>query len=188
MKMLLKNTSLETERIILRNIEESDLDDFFYYRSNPELAEYQSWNPFNRNQALEYILRYRALKLGTRGEWAMLGIFHKADNLIIGDVSLKVNSEEPRNGGIGCTISKDYHRRGLAKEAISLIFDYAFDNLKMHRIIGITDTRNSSSIQLMLSLGMKLEAYYSEINWFKGAWCDEYQFAILEKEWCKFEK
>ena len=185
MKILLKDKFLETDRIFLRNINENDLDDFHHYRSSPELAKYQSWNPFSRKQALEYLLKYSNSELGTRGQWTMLGIFHKSDNLIIGDVSLKVNAIEPRNGEIGCTLSKDYHHRGLAKEAISLILDYAFSKLKMHRIIGITDTRNSASIQLMLSLGMKLEAYYNENIWFKGAWCDEYQFAILEKEWKK---
>ena len=152
------------------------------------MAKFQSWETFNRQQALEYLLKYRNSTLGDKGKWAMLGIIHKADKKLIGDVSLKVDAVENRNGEIGCTLSKDYHNMGLAEEAVSIILDYAFYTLEMHRIIGITDTGNSASIHLMLNLGMKLEAYYSENIWFKGSWCDEYQFAILEKEWLKFKK
>jgi hypothetical protein len=30
---------------------------------------------------------------------------------------------------------------------------------------------------------MRREGHCLEDGWFKGGWCDEYQYALLEREW-----
>ena len=30
---------------------------------------------------------------------------------------------------------------------------------------------------------MRREGHFIENVWFKGGWCDEYQYALLEREW-----
>ena len=45
-------TKLETPRLILRRLQEDDLEDFLDYRSHPEVAKYQYWEPFTSDQAL----------------------------------------------------------------------------------------------------------------------------------------
>jgi RimJ/RimL family protein N-acetyltransferase len=58
-----------------------------------------------------------------------------------------------------------------------------FAGLGLHRIIGRCDARNDASARLMERLGMRREAHFRENEIFKGAWGDEYVYAILAAEW-----
>ncbi len=179
----MKKIILKSNRILLRNIVETDLNDFFYYRSDPAVAKYQLWEPFEKKEALEYIKKYEESVPGVPGEWAMFGIIDKNENKLIGDCSIKTCLDEPRTGEIGCSVSPDYQGRGYAKEALSLILDYEFKVKNMHRIKGITDVRNKASVRLMTALGMRKEGHFIKNIYFKGSWGDEYLFAILQEEW-----
>ncbi|MCP5049238.1 MAG: GNAT family N-acetyltransferase, partial [bacterium] len=46
---------LQSSRILLRRLEDSDLADFLEYRSRPEVAKYQYWKPFDEVRARQYI-------------------------------------------------------------------------------------------------------------------------------------
>lgn len=174
---------LDTGRTILRAIEEADLEDFLYYRSNADVARYQYWETFSRDQALEYIKKYGHSEPGIPGEWFQLGIVDKETNRLIGDCSIKLDSLDPRIAEVGCSISCDYQKKGIAREALESLFDYAFRELKVHRISAITDCENAACIKLLERLKMRREGHYVKNVWFKGGWGSEYSYAILEDEW-----
>lgn len=46
----MSNLVIETKRIRIRNFIESDLDDFYKYRSSPEVTMYQGFDVFNRKR------------------------------------------------------------------------------------------------------------------------------------------
>lgn len=45
------------------------------------------------------------------------------------------------------------------------------------------DARNEASLRLGRQLGMRREAYPRGNEWFKGAWSDEVDLALLDSEW-----
>jgi RimJ/RimL family protein N-acetyltransferase len=47
----------------------------------------------------------------------------------------------------------------------------------------VTDAKNDAAASLMRRLGFRQEAHYVEHVWFKGAWGNEYLFALLCREW-----
>ncbi|MBU1099656.1 MAG: GNAT family N-acetyltransferase [Bacteroidetes bacterium] len=179
---------LESDRLLLRNIKMSDVDDFLYYRSIPEVATYQGWEPYKEEDAVNYINIYKDNIPGIPGDWCSWAIIHKEDDKLIGDCSIKLTKDEPRIAEIGCTLSPDYQGRGIAKESISAMIDYAFENLDVHRIVGITDAKNLPSQKLMESMGMRKEGHFIKNIWFKGEWGDECQYAILKDEWQNLSK
>lgn len=183
-----EQVKLESERILLRNINITDLDDFLYYRSNPEVATYQGWEPFNKEDAATYINIYKDNVPGIPGDWCLFAIIHKDDNKLIGDCSIRLNKDEPRIAEVGCSLSPDYQGRGMAKETVSLVMDYAFNELNVHRFVGITDAKNEASLKLMERLGMRKEGHFIQNIWFKGAWGDECSYAILKEEWQNMTK
>ncbi len=46
---------LETERLILRNYKETDIQDIFEYFSNEEVAKYEDFFPMTREEVKELI-------------------------------------------------------------------------------------------------------------------------------------
>jgi len=84
---------------------------------------------------------------------------------------------------IGFTLDSSQQSNGYATEAVHCLLDYVFNSLNKHRVIAITDCQNAKSIALLERMGMRREGHFLQNIWFKGAWGDEYQYAILRSEW-----
>jgi RimJ/RimL family protein N-acetyltransferase len=59
--------------------------------------------------------------------------------------------------GLFCAFSSHYQCRGFAYEATMGLINYAFNTLKLKRIIGITSRYNNPSIAVLKRLGMRIE-------------------------------
>lgn len=177
--------TLESSRLLLRNLKESDWDDFFHYRSDPRTAQYQLWEPYDRQRSLEYILEYKESRPAVPGQWHQLGIVLKRDNRLIGDCAIKQHVVEPRIAEIGCSLSPHYQHQGYACEAMTLLLDYYFSEAGLNRVTGIADSENRASIRLMERLGMRKEGHFIQSIWFKGKWGDECSYALLKNEWLR---
>ena len=173
---------IETERLILRNIDLQDTDTFLDYRNDPIVAKYQSWEPnLNRKQINDFIKELQTQKIGEPGKWNQIVWILKKNMVHIGDCALKVQ-EDNMQAELGFTLSRDYQGKGYAHEATGALINYAFEELNLHRIFSITDCKNASAIKLLKNLGMRQEGHFIENILFKGVWGDEFLFAILQKE------
>jgi RimJ/RimL family protein N-acetyltransferase len=176
---------IESERLILRRFEDSDLTPFVAYRKDPEVARYQSWDPCDEQEAKAIIREMGAARVGVPGEWFGFAIESKETGTLIGDCALRIDEHEPYRAEVGFTLAREYQGRGFASEAVAHVLDYAFGTLGLHRIIAIADCRNAPSVALLERLGMRREGHFVENVWFKGGWADEYLYAVLSHEWLR---
>ncbi|MGH9942285.1 MAG: GNAT family N-acetyltransferase [Pyrinomonadaceae bacterium] len=180
-------TQLESARLILRRLLESDLPAFLAYRNDPLVARYQSWESYGEPEAAEFIRRQQRLEPGTPGEWFQFAIELKDSGALAGDCALHVREEDgeqqQQQGEIGFTLARDQQGRGYAVEAVARVLTYAFAELRLHRVVAITDCENSASVALLERLGLRREGHFRQNVWFKGRWGDEYQYAVLADEW-----
>ena len=178
-------TRIESERLILRRFEDSDLTSFVAYRNDPEVARYQSWDSCNEREARAFIRGMGAARVGVPGEWFQFAIESTETGELIGDCALRVNKHEPYRAEIGFTLAREHQGRGFASEAVSRLLDYAFGVLGLHRVVAIADCRNESSWALLERIGMRREGHFLDSVWFKGEWSDEYLYAVLKGEWLR---
>jgi RimJ/RimL family protein N-acetyltransferase len=176
-------TRIESERLILRRFEDSDLIPFVAYRNDPEVARYQSWDSCDEQEAMVLIREMGAARVGVPGEWFGFAIESKEMGTLLGDCALRVDEHEPYGAEVGFTLAREYQGRGFASEAVARVLDYAFGALGLHRIITIADCRNAPSVALLERLGMRREGHFVENTWIKGRWTDEYSYAVLRHEW-----
>lgn len=59
--------------------------------------------------------------------------------------------------GIFYAISPDHRRNGYASEAAQAMVDYAFEHLRLKRVVATTAYENVASIGVMAKLGMRIE-------------------------------
>jgi RimJ/RimL family protein N-acetyltransferase len=177
--------NLETPRLILRRFRDSDLASFMAYRNDQEVARYQSWESISRAEAKKFITEQSRRRPGIPGRWFQFAAEVKAGGALAGDCALLVVRSAPRIAEIGYTFARAYQGIGLATEAARAVVDFAFDSLGMNRVIATTDCRNASSVALLVRLGMKREGHFIHNAWFKGEWCDEYQYAVQRDEWSR---
>jgi RimJ/RimL family protein N-acetyltransferase len=176
-------TFLESERMLLRRFTEADLLPFLAYLNDPLVARYQTWEYYTEPQAKEIIEEQKNLDPGLPGKWFTFAVESKDDGFLIGHVALKM--QDHQQAEIGFTFSRAYQGKGLAFEAVACVLGYVFTELKLHRVIAITDCENERSVALLGRLGMRREGHFIQNIWFKGKWGDEYLYAILQEEWLR---
>ncbi|MEM5584562.1 GNAT family protein [Roseibium sp. AS2] len=182
--MLYKISSpVETERLLLRPMEESDAVALHAYQALPEIARYQYWEPRSLADIRLKLLEWMPMRrLDGEGTLAF-AVETRAERKLIGDVSLRLTSVEARQGTFGFTLHPAHQGRGYATEACRALLKIGFDGLRLHRIFACCDARNTASSRVMERLGMRREAHFREHALFKGGWDEEFHYAILEDEW-----
>jgi ribosomal-protein-alanine N-acetyltransferase len=179
----MKTFKINTERICIRNLKDSDLNDFFSYRSNPEITKYQGFDTMTIEQAKNFIDSQKEKQFGKAGEWVQYAIENSTTKQLIGDCAIKLDDYDVRIGQIGITISGQHQKKGYAKETLKAILDYLFAIENFHRVVEIVDTGNVASIKLLESTGFKKEGHFVENIFFKGKWGSEFQYAMLKSEY-----
>lgn len=172
---------IQTERLRIRELQRQDAAPMYEYRSNADIARYQSWQPASLSEVQEFI----AIN-GERGElapgsWHQLAIVSPED-LLIGDIGLHL-LEDGRQLEIGITVAPAFQHRGIAGEALTAILDRLFSDCGVHRVSASVDPRNLRSVQLMRRLGFRAEAHHVQSVILRGEWTDDVRFAILAPEW-----
>tara|TARA_R110001583_G_scaffold163880_2_gene316345 strand:- start:57 stop:623 length:567 start_codon:yes stop_codon:yes gene_type:complete len=174
---------IDTERLQIRNLKTSDLNNFHFYRSNPDVTKYQGFDVFNLEQSSEFISGQLDKKFGKPGEWIQYAIENKKTGELIGDCAIKLDEYDVRIAEIGITISHIEQKKGFAKETLISILNFLFNINDFHRVTETVDAENEASIQLLKSVGFKQEGRFIENIFFKGKWGSEYQYAMLRNEW-----
>ena len=174
---------LETERLILREFRESDLDDLHAYGSDPVVSKFMDWGPNTPEISQTFLdLQIEGQKAWPRRD-VSLALEVRETRKMIGSIRLWVVQEDWGTAEIGYSLDRGHWRRGFAIEAASAMMRAGFDVLGLHRIVATCDVRNRGSWGVMRKLGMRREGKLMQDRLIKGHWRDTYSYAILADEW-----
>lgn len=148
---------IETERLILRPFEQSDLYDFNEYASVEGVGEMAGWKHHETIDKTQEILDMFIKENKT------FAIVLKETNKVIGSLGVeKYGMEEVLtefNGyqgrEIGYVLSKDYWGRGIMPEAVSAVIDYLFNDLNLDFLTCGYYDFNSQSKKVQEKCGFK---------------------------------
>jgi len=171
---------LKTESFVIRAFEEKDLAPFTHYRSQEAVSKYQSWTNYFYQDAVELFESMDYSTFGSEGCWYQLAISTLDSDELVGDLAVHFIDQEQIE--VGFTICPEYQGKGVATEAVSSFIRYVFAELNKHRVVATTDAQNVASYRLLEKLGFRREAHFIQNVFFKGAWGDEYQYALLRSE------
>lgn len=146
-------TVLETERLILRELDMSDLDTIAAMLMHPEVMRF--WpRPYTYAESADWIKRQqqRYLRDGY-GYWLSID---QENNQPIGQAGL-MNSEvdgviEP---ALGYITHQPFWHRGYAAEAAAAITNYAFERLGKSHVIALIRPENLPSQAVAHAIGMR---------------------------------
>lgn len=181
--ILESNIVIDTNRLEIRNLKQSDFPDFYIYRSNPDVAKYQGFDVMTTEQSIAFINGQQNKRLYDDGQWVQFGIENKSTQRIIGDCALKITTGDTGFAEIGITISHLEQKKGYAKETILGILNFLFRQNSIRRVVETVDSENIASINLLKSVGFRCEGHFIGNIFFKGKWGSELQYALLKREW-----
>ena len=169
---------LETERLLLRKPEATDVDDLFEIRSNADTMRFiprpVAQSPQEVADLLNVINTF--LESNEKINWAMqLKSTGKFIGLI-GYVDLK-----PYNyrGEIGYVINENYRRRHLMEEAASRIVEYGFSEMSLHSIEAIVHPENVASQKLLKKLLFRRDGYHKHFQLSRGQFVDALSYSRI---------
>lgn len=168
---------IETERLILREFVDSDVDGLFELDSNPIVHEYLGNKPVKtKAECLTYIQDCKA-KYISHG-MCRLAVIEKESGDFIGWSGLRLIDDYNFNNhtnfyDIGYRLIPRYWNKGYATESGKTAVNYGFKTLKLDTIYGLTEIRNEASHKALLKIGLHYieDFYYKEDNvqlrWYK---------------------
>jgi len=166
---------LKTERLLIRNYAESDLQDFYEIFSNPVVME-QCEPPYGMEECakcLDYFIKNPIA----------FAVVETVSGKIIGHALFKqLPGEENGIYEIGWIYNELYWGRGYAYEASKALIDYGFDVLKLHKVAAET-IDPLKSVSLMKKLDMRQEGVLrQQTKDLNGNWTDLYWYGILASD------
>ncbi|MFF5288267.1 GNAT family N-acetyltransferase [Paractinoplanes globisporus] len=177
---------ITTDRLLLRRFRAADAPVLAEYRSDPDVARYQSWDaPFPLLRAETAVANFMASDPDKPG-WFQYAIERIADKALIGDVAVHLH-DNLQQAEIGFTLATAHQKQGYAAEAVRGVLDRLFRLQGLHKVAGECDARNLPSAALMRRLGFTQEGHLREQTFIKGEWTDDLIFGLLATEWLKDE-
>ena len=142
---------LETENIKLRALEPEDIDVFYQWEND---TTFWSWSctlaPYSRYELRQYILTAKDIYETKQFRFV---IELKQEKKAIGMIDLYDFEPHHKRAAISIIIDKRYRRKGLARDALTLLCDYSFSFLKLHQLYAFIPVKNDSSKQLFIGSG-----------------------------------
>lgn len=147
-------------------------------------AHLTPWEPkWARDELSRWAYR-RRLRYYQRDQREDLGyaffIFEERTGDLMGGVTLSnVRRGVTQACALGYWLGEKYAGQGHMRRAVALASDYAFEDLRLHRIEAACLPNNAPSIAVLRRNGFQEEGLarrYLKIN---GAWCDHLLFALL---------
>ena len=170
-------------RVTLDPLRPDDLEPLFAMQSDPEVCRYLLYEPRSREKVEEVLARDAgAILLEKPGDY-LQPVIRDEHGGFAGTLYLELKSVDDRAAEIGWILLPSAQGHGYAAEAASLLLDFCFDQLGLHRVYAELDPRNTASVALCLRLGMRHEGHFVEDMFLKGEWTDTGRYAILDREW-----
>ncbi|MBE5960980.1 MAG: GNAT family N-acetyltransferase [Lachnospiraceae bacterium] len=172
-------TMIETERLIIRDVEEKDAEGLFRLLANPRVNCFMDGKVNTIDEVYKHI----------QSSWEEneLAVCLSDCDRFIG--TLFGHKEEPDTYSICWNFLEEYSGKGYAYEAASAYFDYLFYEMSIRRIYAYVEDDNLPSQKLCKRLGMRQEGCFMEFISFVNnpdgtpKYENTMQFAILKKEW-----
>lgn len=154
---LFQNTILEDETVLLRPLQESDVENLLEISINePETWKY-SLVQANGKENLEKYIQI-ALKAREKGTEFPFIVFDKKSGKYAGSTRFYDINLEFKTLQLGYTwYGKAFRGTGLNKHCKFLLLQFAFEILGMERVEFRADNNNQQSIAAMKSIGCKVE-------------------------------
>jgi RimJ/RimL family protein N-acetyltransferase len=172
--------TLNGERVHLRELQPPDVPALYTIFSDVQVMRYWSRSAFQDEseavQLLEKIQEgFRSRQLF---QW---GIAQGQD--VLGTCTLFHLDLVHRRAEIGYALAQRFWGKGLARDAVTAVIDFAFGELDLHRMEADVDPRNTRSLKLLEQLGFQKEGCLRERYMVNGEIQDALLLGLLRPEW-----
>jgi len=172
---------LATERLVLREILDSDAADVLVCWGDPEVQKYNS-EPLTDLAATHTFIGEVRARYAAREE-IMWAVALRERPVVLGYVDLHAWNRFHRRAEIGYSLSRAWWGQGFASEYVRAVIDFGFTRMSLHRVTAMTIADNHRSVSMLERLGFHREGTRREYSWEEdGTFHDSAIYGLLEYE------
>jgi [ribosomal protein S5]-alanine N-acetyltransferase len=169
---------ITTERLVLRSINENDMQAFYDLRSNEVAMTYIDRPRVNSIEDIKAM--YNKIKLAELEMASIIwAITLKDKDHLIGTIGYYNISKENHRAEIGYMLLPQYFRQGIMQEAITELLKVGFHQFQFHSIEANINPANEASAKLLEKNNFVKEAYFKENFYFEGKFLDSIIYSKL---------
>lgn len=171
-------TPIETDRLILRKVQASEIDNVFEFLSDEQMIKYTPL--FTPAKSIDDAVKFtqNILDCYEKGEPTYFGIIYKENNKLVGLIHVEI--ESCFRASISYLVNPKYWSKGIATEATKAIINFGFNTMGLQRIEATCDPRNIASSRVLEKCGMSYEGTLKSYFCVNGEFCDRKLYAIIK--------
>jgi RimJ/RimL family protein N-acetyltransferase len=145
---------ITTPRLTIDRMTPADAPALAAYRSDPEVARYQSWSaPYPLARAEAFVQADAGDVAGEPGTGVNLAV--RLGGALVGDVYVSVPAVAGRPAEVGVTLAPAHQGRGFATEAVGAVVHLLIRAAMVQEVQAFVDARNAPSLALFERLGFR---------------------------------
>jgi ribosomal-protein-alanine N-acetyltransferase len=178
--------TLHTERLILREWQESDAAHIYEIFRHESVIQYTAVEPYTSpDDGLKRVEGSRIF-FHEKNLGIVWGIFERESGKVLGDIDFTWKDKRDFRVQLGCCFAPLGWGKGFAFEAMKEVIRYAFEDFqlfKINRLEAGTDPRNISAQKLLEKLGFQQEALLHDYYFEHGKFVDQHIYGLLRYDW-----
>lgn len=173
---------LAGDRVRLRPLSEADLPDLETWWAEPTLAVLQQ-DVVRPRPSGSVVDQFRLWSANDSYGSAGFCVTRRDDGALLGHVTLFGADVKNRAATLAIVLGPDHTGQGFGTEAVRVMVRYGFSEMGLHRIGLQTYGFNDRAIAVYGKVGFREEGRRREAVFHDGAFYDEVQMGLLEREW-----
>jgi RimJ/RimL family protein N-acetyltransferase len=176
--------TIETDRLILRLLEDTDVNAIFDYCKNPNVARYVTWPAHETiDDSKRFIEHAKTCYAKGWPEPVAITLKNDPEKKMIGSVGMFVVSAKNRTFELAYALDENHWGKGIIAEAAKPLIDHAFKHFAMDRLQCRCKVENPQSSRVMEKLGMQFEGIARSSMYIKNQSWDMKVYSVLKSEW-----
>ena len=171
--------AIETERLVLRELRESDAQAVFQIFGDDAVTRYYDLATFtDAEQARLLITRMNARNAS--GDALRWGIALKESDAVIGTGGFNQFVRSWFRASIGYDLAQAHWNKGYMTEALRAMVQYGLEHLSLHRIEALVVPGNDASARVLTKVGFQEEGLLRDYAYWKNQFWDLKMFALVQ--------
>lgn len=175
--------TIETDRLILRRFEYSDIDAMLrYWIADEKIQSMYSEPVYTTKEAVKELLD-RYIGSYEKSDFYRWAVAEKKTGLCIGQIAYFLVDSKNNFAEIEYCIGSDFQCRDYATEATKAVISYGFDRINLHKVQICTKTINAPSKRVIEKCGFTYEGTLRDYFYMNGKYVGRLFFSMLRSEY-----
>ena len=169
---------LKGSKVTLRAMEPSDIEILFAWENDVDNWQISNTHaPFSRHILEQFVNSENDI---FSNKQLRLMIVENETGLTVGTVDLFDFDPLHHKAGVGILIAEnEFRRKGLAKESLRLLIEYAFDIINLHQLFCHIQIKNARSVKLFQGLGFEITGTKKDWSMNNGEWENQHFLQLI---------